>query len=174
MAAFCVSLAHAADNPGLFESLGKFLAPAPAASAPANTNKTLAVAPVSQGRRIALVIGNGDYQYPENLPRLSNPANDAQDIAEALRGFGFEVIERRNQTLEAMSDTIAEFGSKIGGSEAALFYFAGHGIQVNNQNYLMPVNARIASESTVPYQGINVNQILDEMDKGKSAANIVM
>ncbi|MCX7149755.1 MAG: caspase family protein, partial [Rhodocyclales bacterium] len=47
-------------------------------------------------------------------------------------------------------------------------------IQVNNQNYLMPVNARIASESTVPYQGINVNQILDEMDKGKSAANIVM
>lgn len=125
------------------------------------------------GPRIALVIGNGDYQYPE-LPKLSNPTHDAEDIAKALRGFGFQVIERKNQTLEAMSLAIAEFGSRIGGSEAALFYYAGHGIQVKNQNYLIPVNARIESEASVPYQGINLNQILDEMDNGKSAANIVM
>ena len=69
---------------------------------------------------------------------------------------------------------IAEFGSRIGGSEVALFYFAGHGIQVKNQNYLMPVNARIESEASVPYQGVNLNQVLDEMDNGKSGANIVM
>jgi formylglycine-generating enzyme required for sulfatase activity len=170
--ASCSSFAHAADGPGLFDSLGKLLNPA--VTAPAAGNRTLTATPISQGRRIALVIGNGDYQHADNLPKLPNPAHDAEDIAEALRGFGFEVIERKNQTLEAMGDTIAEFGSKIGGSEAALFYFAGHGIQVNNQNYLMPVNARIASEASVPYQGINVNQILDEMDKAKSAANIVM
>ena len=169
-----ISLAHAADGPGLLDSISKLLTPSRVGSAPAASNRTLAVTATGQGRRIALVIGNGDYQHTDNLPKLGNPAHDAEDIAEALRGFGFEVIERKNQTLEAMSDTIAEFGSKIGGSEAALFYFAGHGIQVNNQNFLMPVNARIASESSVPYQGINVNQILDEMDKGKSAANIVM
>jgi hypothetical protein len=125
-------------------------------------------------RRIALVIGNGDYQHADNLPKLANPTNDAEDIAAALRGFGFEVIERKNLTLEAMNQTVAEFGSRIGGSEAALFYFAGHGIQVKSQNYLMPVDAKIDSEAAVPYKGVNVNQILDEMENGRSAANIVM
>lgn len=127
----------------------------------------------AQGKRVALVIGNGNYQHAD-LPKLANPTNDATDMAKALRGFGFEVIERKNQTLEGMNQAIAEFGSKIGGSEAALFYYAGHGIQVKNQNYLMPVNARIDSEAAVPYQGINLNQILDEMDNGKSGVNIVM
>ena len=132
------------------------------------------VTPSSQGRRIALVIGNSAYQHPENLPKLVNPAHDAEDIAAALRRFGFEVIERRNQTLEAMHQSIAEFGSRIGGSEAALFFFAGHGIQVRNQNYLMPVNAKVESEAMVPYQGVNVNQILDEMDNARSRVNIVI
>lgn len=169
-----VSLAFTAAPPGLPNSPGKPAAKAPAVSTPIAGNRTLAVAPQKQGRRIALVIGNGDYQYPDKLPKLANPANDAQDIAAALRGFGFEVIERKNQTLEAMNQTIAEFGSRIGGSEAALFYFAGHGIQVKNQNYLMPVNARVESEAVVPYQGVNINQVLDEMDNAKSSANIVM
>ena len=109
-----------------------------------------------------------------DLPKLANPTNDAEDMARALRRFGFEVIERKNQTLEGMNQAIAEFGSKIGGSEAALFYYAGHGIQVKNQNYLIPVNARIESEASVPYQGVSLNQVLDEMDNGKSGANIVM
>ncbi len=126
-----------------------------------------------QERRVALVIGNGNYQQPD-LPKLPNPPNDAEDIAKALRGFGFEVIERKNQSLEAMNQAIAEFGSKIGGSTAALFYYAGHGIQVKNQNYLIPVNARLESEASVPYQSVNLNQVLDEMDNGKSGANIVM
>jgi len=134
---------------------------------------SIANATEGQGRRIALVIGNGNYQMSD-LPKLTNPPNDAEDIAKALRSFGFEVIERKNQTLEGMNRAIAEFGSKIGGSEAALFYYAGHGIQVRNQNYLIPVNATIESEASVPYQGVNLNQILDEMDNGKSGANIVM
>ena len=133
----------------------------------------VATAANARGQRIALVIGNGNYQHPD-LPKLANPTNDAEDMARALRGFGFEVIERKNQTLEGMNQAISEFGSKIGGSEVALFYYAGHGIQVKNQNYLIPVNARIESEASVPYQGVNLNQILDEMDNGKSGANIVM
>ena len=118
------------------------------------------------GRRVALVIGNGNYQQAD-LPKLPNPPNDAEDIAKVLRGFGFEVIERKNQTLEGMNRAIAEFGSRIGGSDAALFYFAGHGIQVKNQNYLIPVNAKIESEASVPYQGVNINQVLDEMDNAR-------
>jgi hypothetical protein len=134
---------------------------------------SIAQAADGPGRRVALVIGNGNY-HEAVLPKLPNPPNDAEDISKALRGFGFEVIERKDQTLEGMNRAIAEFGSKIGGSEAALFYFAGHGIQVKNQNYLIPVNAKIESEASVPYQGVNVNQILDEMDNGKASANIVM
>lgn len=134
---------------------------------------SIANAADAQGRRVALVIGNGNYQQSV-LPKLTNPPNDAEDIGKALRSFGFEVIERKNLTLEGMNRAIAEFGSKIGGSEAALFYYAGHGIQVRNQNYLIPVNATIESEASVPYQGVNLNQILDEMDNGKSGANIVV
>jgi hypothetical protein len=125
------------------------------------------------GRRVALVIGNGSYQQV-NLPKLPNPPNDAEDVARVLRGFGFDVIERKNQSLEGMNRAIAEWGSRLGGSEAALFYFAGHGIQVKNQNYLMPVNARIDSEAAVPYQGVNLNQVLEEMDNAGSATNIVI
>ena len=136
-------------------------------------SKPSAVLP-GQKRRIALVIGNSDYQHPDNLPALANPVNDAEDIAEALRILGFEVIARKNQTLEAMNEAVAEFGSRIGGSEAALFYFAGHGIQVKNQNFLMPVDAKIESEAAVPYKGLNMNQVLDELDNGKSSVNIVM
>jgi hypothetical protein len=133
----------------------------------------VATAADARGQRIALVIGNGNYQYAD-LPKLANPTNDAEDMARVLRGFGFEVIERKNQTLEGMNRAISEFGSKIGGSEVALFYYAGHGIQVKNQNYLVPVNAKIESEAAVPYQGVSLNQVLDEMDNGKSSANIVI
>jgi hypothetical protein len=109
-----------------------------------------------------------------SLPELANPTHDAEDIARALRGFGFEVIERKNLTMEDMDSAIAEFGRKISNSEAALFYFAGHGLQVKGQNFLVPVDAKIESEAQVPFKSINVNQLLEEMDSGKSQANIVM
>jgi hypothetical protein len=137
-------------------------------------NRNINVQAAASTKRIALVIGNGDYQHPDNLPTLANPTNDAQDVAAALRGFGFEVIEKKNQTLEGMHSAIAEFSRKLGDSEAALFYFAGHGLQVKGQNYLVPVDAKIETEARVQYVSINVSQILDEMDTGKSRANIVM
>lgn len=138
-------------------------------------SRTLKVAAANgNGRRVALVIGNGNYQFPDSLPKLTNPVNDAEDVAGALRGFGFEVLHYKNLNQEGMDQAIAEFGSRIGGSEAALFYYAGHGMQVKNQNYLMPVNSRLESEASVPYQGVNLNRILDEMDNGKSAANILI
>lgn len=146
IAAFSLSCTHAAPEPGT----------------------------AKPGRRVALVIGNGEYAHADLLPKLANPVHDAEDMAQALRGFGFEVIERKNLSLEGMSQAIAEFGSRIGGSEAALFYYAGHGVQVKNQNYLMPVNARVDSDAAIPYQGIDVNRVLDEMDNAKSAANIVI
>lgn len=167
---------------GLFDELGTALrgdtkkeSPKPdTTSTTDNPPRNLVAAPASStGKRVALVIGNGNYHY-DNLPKLPNPTHDAEDIAKALRGFGFEVIEIKDQSLEGMNEAITEFGRKIADSDAALFYFAGHGLQVKGQNYLVPTNARIESESQVPYQSINVNQLLDEMDNSKSRANIVM
>jgi formylglycine-generating enzyme required for sulfatase activity len=128
----------------------------------------------SASKRIALVIGNGNYQHSDNLPKLANPTHDAEDIAAALRGFGFEVIEKRDVSLEGMSDAIIEFSRKLVDSDAALFYFAGHGLQVKGQNYIIPIDARIETVAQVPFKSINVNLILDEMENGKSRANIVM
>jgi uncharacterized caspase-like protein len=168
-----------ATNP--FSALGKLLKPQAEASATTGSTQTRAaggrnlnVAAPGQGRRVALVIGNADYQHPEILPRLANPANDAEDVANALRGFGFDVIERKNLSLEGMNDAIAEFSRKIGDSEAAFFYFAGHGLQVKGQNYLIPVSAKIESEARVQYESININLVLEEMDNAQSKANIVM
>lgn len=159
------------------------ISPAPAVSAergatPSRQNETRETpndkqAIASVGKRVALVIGNSKY-LSENLPELPNPVHDAEDIAKALRGFGFEVIERKNQSKEDIDAAITEFGRKIGNSEAALFYFAGHGLQVKGQNYLIPVDAKIESEAQVPYKSINVNQLLEEMDNGQSLANIVI
>jgi uncharacterized caspase-like protein len=116
----------------------------------------------ANGKRVALVIGNGSYQDAVHLPKLTNATNDAEDISKALRGFGFDVIAPPpNFTHEGMDDAIAEFGRKISKSDAALFYFAGHGMQVKGQNYLIPTDAKITAEEQVAYKSINVNQILE-------------
>ena len=137
-------------------------------------NRSLKAVTKSDGRRVALVIGNSAYQHPDSMPRLANPVNDADDIATALRGFGFQVIEKKNLNKSAMDNALAEFGRKAANSDAALFYYAGHGLQVKGQNYLVPVDANITTEAQVPYNAINVNQLLEEMDNSKSRVNIVM
>ena len=140
------------------------LVPALACASDANTTPQ---------RRVALVIGNGAYESPE-LPRLGNPPNDAEDISAALRRFGFDVMARRNLGRKAMKDAIAEFGRRASNADAAFFYFAGHGVQIKNQNYLMPVDATVRSEADVADEGINISYALDELDNAHSRVNIVM
>jgi uncharacterized caspase-like protein len=136
--------------------------------------RNLRPASTSQGeRRIALVIGNGAYRS-EDLKPLANPTNDADDVAAALKGFGFEVLAHKNLDRRKMKDAIAEFGRKANNADAALFYFAGHGIQIKNQNYLMPVDAAVRSEADAVDEGVNVNFPLEEMDNAKARVNLVM
>ena len=82
-------------------------------------------------RRVALVIGNAKYL---SAP-LTNPPNDARDMAAALRRGGFEVIELIDGTQKQMNRAIAQFGDKLSSDTVALFYYAGHGIQVKGKNY---------------------------------------
>lgn len=123
-------------------------------------------------KRIALVIGNGDYV---NARKLTNPVNDANDMAAALRDLGFEVISGTNLSLRQMDEKVREFGDKILVTGAvALFYYAGHGIQVDGVNYLIPVEADIPREDEIKYVTLNFEQVLRKMGKANNGMNIII
>jgi len=99
----------------------------------------------AQEQRIALVIGNGSYK---SCP-LTNPVNDANDMAAALRKLGFSVVLKTNANQRTMENSIRDFGKKLRSGGVGLFYFAGHGIQVRGRNYLISIGADIESEADV-------------------------
>ncbi len=120
--------------------------------------------------RTALVIGNAAY---DTAP-LANPANDAGDMADALRDMGFDVIERINADKRTMVQAVDEFGRKLARSNVAFFYYAGHGMQVRGRNYLIPVKARVASESDVEFEAVDAGRILGKMREAGNKLNIVV
>jgi len=122
------------------------------------------------GRRVALVVGNGAYQ---DAP-LSNPVNDAKDIAEALQKVGFEVTLKTNADKRTMIEAIEAFGDQIAGAEAALFYFSGHGVQIKGENYILPTGYRISSEVDVEFECINAYRLIKRLEGPMSRVNIVI
>jgi uncharacterized caspase-like protein len=121
--------------------------------------------------RVALVIGNGSYT---NSP-LRNPANDARAVAGSLKQLGFEVAHHENLGLKAMGRAIRDFGSKlkdVGG--VGLFYYAGHGMQVNGRNYLIPVDADIQNEDEIAFNALDANLVLEKMDTANNRLNLVI
>ena len=126
---------------------------------------------VRRERRIALVIGNADY----NEARLRNSVNDARAIAEALRRAGFEVIVKENADRLTMYEAIIAFGDRIKETKGVgLFYFSGHGLQVQGRNFMVPLRARITIERMVETEAIDVNRVLAEMDAAQVRVNIVI
>ena len=124
-----------------------------------------------RSRRIALVIGNSDYKIGG---KLANPVNDAADMSETLKKLNFEVIHRENAKAREMMDAVAEFGRKLRKGETGLFYFAGHAVQINSRNYLMPVDAEIRKESDVEFEAVDADRILAEMYDAGDNINIVI
>jgi len=148
-------------------------APAPttavASTALAVTSDKAAL-PTSSARRVALVIGNAAYREAP----LKNPANDARDIAAALTRLGFEVILRTDATLPQMEQAIDTFYDRLKKGGTGLFYFAGHGLQVGGVNYLVPVGARLQSESDARYQTVDAGRVLGKMEDAANGLNIVI
>lgn len=126
--------------------------------------------PDTTDKRIALVIGNGAY---EGSP-LANPVTDARVMAKILGQLGFEVIEKENLTMPLMIESIQNFGKKLRQSGVGLFYFAGHGLQVNGENYLIPVKSGIEFEEQVKYKAVNLGEVLAEMEIAKNNLNIII
>jgi len=120
--------------------------------------------------RLALVIGNSAYSSSP----LRNPGNDARAIAGALRGLGFEVMEYLDVSEKAMRRAIFEFGSRLKAGGVGLFYYAGHGIQVQGRNYLISVDADIKSEAEIEVEGMDVAKVLARMETARTRVNIVI
>jgi uncharacterized caspase-like protein len=123
-------------------------------------------------QRVALVIGNS--AYGSTIGRLANPANDAADFAEALRGAGFEVMLELDVDYNQMFRAVVNFGRALRDGGVGLFYYAGHAIQVDGNNYLIPIGANIDNEDYVPIETVDVNQVLARMDGADNQLNIVI
>ena len=125
-------------------------------------------------KRVALIVGNSAYR---NVTPLDNPKNDATLMAETLRSLGFKFIGGAAQLdldKSALDVAIQSFGREIQGADVALFYYAGHGVQVSGSNYLVPVNANPTREADVDFQMVDVNLVLRQMQGSGTRLNLVI
>jgi hypothetical protein len=134
----------------------------------------LAAAPAAAEKRIALVVGNSAYQ---TVTRLDNPRSDAILMADTLSRLGFALIGGRAQLdldKAALDANVQNFGRQIQGADVALFFYAGHGVQVSGSNYLVPVNANPTREADVDFQMVDVNLVLRQMQGAGTRLNMVI
>ena len=125
------------------------------------------------GQRLALVIGNGEYM---SAP-LNNPANDSTLMAQTLTDLGFLVSHRHNLTQSEMKRAILDFGMKLeemGPDTIGLFYYAGHGMQVEGVNYLVPVDADIRREAEVSVLAVAASDVISQMKYARNTLNIII
>ena len=121
-------------------------------------------------KRVALVIGNADY---ESVPLL-NPVNDARDMTSALQELGFTVTTLINSTANEMTEAIQKLGIELTKGGVGLFYYAGHGMQVDGRNYLIPVDADIRAEDEMRYFAVDADLVLSKMENAGNRINIVI
>ncbi len=117
-------------------------------------------------RRIALVIGNSAYPGGS---ALKNPVNDANLMARTLQGLGFTVIKRVNTSKAQLEKAIYEYSRSLKNYDVALFYYAGHGIQVDGKNFLVPIDATLSDKTAVKFEAVAVNFVVDEFENYKNS-----
>lgn len=129
------------------------------------------VLPVAAESRLALVIGNS--AYATNV--LANPKNDAELIARALKLVGFDVVKLIDADQAAMKRAVLDFGRRLRSSDGVgLFYYAGHGVQVEGENFLIPVGADIKDAEEVALAGVSLGELLKTMERASSRLNIAI
>ncbi|BCG62579.1 MAG: hypothetical protein methR_P0225 [Methyloprofundus sp.] len=170
-----VLMQHFLQDPDVLDIIEKYNTPEPIAPPPNTPNTRTLVAPIinddfQDKKRVALVIGNSNYK----VGYLKNPQNDATDIAKVLRDLGFVVILEIDADQKKMDTALLSFGRELANGGVGLFYYAGHGVQVNGSNFLIPVGANIEEERDVKYKALNLAQVLDEMRDAQTGLNIVL
>jgi formylglycine-generating enzyme required for sulfatase activity len=119
-------------------------------------------APDPPERRIALVIGIGGYQ---NAPHLTNPINDARAIGDSLRRLKFDVTELYDPDFRDLNSGVRAFGIRAANADVAVVYYAGHGVQVDRENYLIPADARLERERDLLYEAMPLDRLLGEVSQ---------
>lgn len=122
-------------------------------------------------RRVALVIGNSAYTA---VPPLANPQRDAKGVSAALKRLGFEVVEGYDLRMDEMTGMVREFAQKLDGAKAGLVYYAGHGIAVGDENYLIPVDASLRSEADLDFRAVNVQLVLRQMQRDERVNILIL
>jgi len=127
----------------------------------------------SASQKFALVIGNAEYT---GLGRLTNPVNDANDVANALTTLGFTVDKVLNGSLERMEGAITRLKNRLSASTETygFFFYAGHGVQSNGENYLIPVDANIPNENYLRNRAVSVQVVLDDLNEAGNSLNVVV
>lgn len=128
-------------------------------------------APPAQAERVALVIGNGAYQA--SAP-LANAERDARDVAAALKQIGFHVFQGENLDQQGTLQLVQDFARALRPEDTALLYYAGHGVQLGAQNYLVPVDARTGSEQDLSTSSVALQAILRTMELRANARIVIL
>ncbi|MEA2740829.1 MAG: hypothetical protein QOH05_4136 [Acetobacteraceae bacterium] len=122
-------------------------------------------------RRIALVIGIGGYQ---NAPHLANPVNDARAIGESLRRLKFDVTELYDADFRDLNSGIRAFGIRAANADVAVVYYAGHGVQVERENYLIPADAKLERERDLLYEAMPLDRLLGEVSQASRIGIVLL
>jgi len=117
--------------------------------------------PARAEKRVALVVGNTHYAHS---PALSNPVNDANDVADVLKGLGFEILLGLDLDKRAFDQKVREFAQALGQADTGVFFYAGHGLQVSLQNYLVPVDAKLETERDLDFEVVRLDLVLKHME----------
>lgn len=128
----------------------------------AYTTSVFAMNAAQSSQRVALVIGNSAYAY--TVP-LKNPVNDAEGISRVLESLGFEVVVGTDLSHNDLSKTVRRFAKRVKGAATVLFFYAGHGLQVNGVNYLVPIDARLAEEEDLEFEAFRLERIVELMER---------
>src|SRR5215472_13604258 len=128
--------------------------------------------PAFAGKRVALVLGNSAYQ---NVPPLSNPTNDAALMAQTLKEAGFNVVDFR-ENLPALETrrALRDFADKAADADIAVIYYAGHGIEIDGANYLIPVDAKLERDNDVFDEAFSLERVLIAVEPAKKLRLVIL
>jgi hypothetical protein len=134
----------------------------------------LGIRPAMAESRVALVIGNADYRHARVLP---NPKNDAEAIAALLRQIGFaagDVMLKLDLDYQALREEVRAFAGKATGADMAVVYYAGHGIEVGGENYLVPIDAKLTRDRDLEYEAVTLASVLDAVSEARKLKLVIL
>lgn len=126
---------------------------------------------LAQQARVALVIGNGAY---EKVPELPNPTRDAADIGRALERLGFKVTQIKNATAQEMRKAVVDFGRSAEGADLAVAFYAGHGMEVGGENWLIPIGAELLSDTDIESEAISLRSVSLQVSKARKLGLVIL